>query len=210
MKNIIAHRGFWFDIAEQNTQVAFERALSNKFGIETDLRDHDGFVVISHDMPDSQSMSYNEFLTTCSRYDRQLVLALNIKSDGLQALLKQSEIRNSHFYFDMSVPDMLGFHKQQLPTYSRYSDIETVPSLYKESPGIWLDNFRDETLDLDALKRFLIDKKSVVLVSPELHNRDKTGYWESLKKFINRNQQWSELIGLCTDYPSKAREYFYD
>jgi glycerophosphoryl diester phosphodiesterase len=48
---IIAHRGMWFNKHEQNTLVAFERALENGFGIETDFRDFNGSLVISHDLP---------------------------------------------------------------------------------------------------------------------------------------------------------------
>ena len=35
--NIIAHRGYWKVSSEMNTRVAFERALINGFGIETDI-----------------------------------------------------------------------------------------------------------------------------------------------------------------------------
>ena len=210
MKNIIAHRGFWFDISEQNTEEAFQRALSNGFGIETDLRDRDKSLVISHDMPDSESMNFNRFLNICDQFDDQNVLALNIKADGLQALLKELDVNNVHFYFDMSVPDMLGYCSQSMPVYTRYSNIETVPSLYQESEGIWLDNFNNEKLNLEALETFLKDNKKVVLVSPELHKKDESSYWSDLRLFINLNPQWSDFIGLCTDYPSKARDYFND
>ncbi|MFS1977267.1 hypothetical protein [Vibrio splendidus] len=210
MKNIIAHRGFWFDISEQNTEEAFKRALSSGFGIETDLRDRNKSLVISHDMPDLESVTFDKFLNICDQHDSQNVLALNIKADGLQAPLKQSDIKNTHFFFDMSVPDMLGYCNQAMPVYTRYSDLETVPSLYQESEGIWLDNFSDEKLDLEALETFLKDNKKIVLVSPELHKKDESSYWSDLREFINSNPQWSDSIGLCTDYPSKARDYFND
>ncbi|MGF1839401.1 hypothetical protein [Vibrio atlanticus] len=208
MKNIIAHRGFWFDVSEQNTKKSFERALSNGFGIETDLRDQKQSLVISHDMSNSGAMDFSTFLEICSQFDNQMVLALNVKADGLQNLLKQSDIKNPHFYFDMSVPDMLSYCHSSMPVFCRYSNIETKPSLYSESIGVWLDNFLDAKLNLEALTQFLKDEKKVVLVSPELHKRDESGYWCELKQFINTNPQWSELIGLCTDYPLKARDYF--
>ncbi|WP_063660013.1 hypothetical protein [Aliivibrio fischeri] len=210
MKHIIAHRGYWNEEEEQNTLKSFERALSNGFGIETDVRDLNENLVISHNMANRCSINFQNFLELCNEYDHELVLALNIKSDGLQQPLKQSSIHHQHFYFDMSVPDMLGYYKEGMTIYSRYSDIEITPSLYKESSGIWLDNFRDEYLDVTALERFLLDKKKVVLVSPELHKREIAAYWLALKEFISSNPQWSDLIGLCTDYPSKARDYFND
>ena len=44
---IIAHRGFWIKDSEKNTVKAFERALENGFGIETDLRDYNQKIVAS-------------------------------------------------------------------------------------------------------------------------------------------------------------------
>lgn len=208
MINIIAHSGFWIEPSEKNTEIAFERALSEGFGIETDLRDHDGKLVVSHDMPNSESLSFEVFLDICNKYSFNLTLALNIKSDGLQDSLKNVKINNSHFYFDMSVPDMLGYISRNMMLYSRYSEIELSPPIYDKCDGIWLDNFADDKLDIEALERFLSDNKQVVLVSPELHKREHLHYWKNLKKFLNDNPNWSKDVGLCTDFPSKAREYF--
>lgn len=124
MKNIIAHRGLWLEHREQNTEEAFQRALKNGFGIETDIRDCCGEVVISHDLPVSNCMDLDYFLAMCS-LKPDLVLALNVKADGLQNKVLNSDIRNSHFFFDMSVPDMLGYKQHGLKFYTRYSDIES-------------------------------------------------------------------------------------
>ena len=43
---ILAHRGFWKREGEKNTKVAFERAFDNGFGIETDLRDVKGEIIV--------------------------------------------------------------------------------------------------------------------------------------------------------------------
>jgi len=208
MKNIIAHRGFWLEVSEQNHFSAFERALSNGFGIETDLRDRNATVVISHDMPNSKSMSFKDFLSLCREYSPELSLALNIKADGLQQSLIAQEVNNQHFYFDMSVPDMLGYTNNSMNVYTRYSDIEQYPALYNDCKGVWLDNFSDAHLDLCALKTFLKDGKEVILVSPELHKRDEKEYWCSLKEHLTSNPSHELLIGLCTDFPLKARDYF--
>ena len=58
----ISHRGFWLKPEEQNTGIAFTRALKAGFGIETDLRDHQGNIVISHDMPREGVMTFDYFL----------------------------------------------------------------------------------------------------------------------------------------------------
>lgn len=208
LENIIAHRGYWLNINEQNTELAFNRALSHGFGIETDLRDRNGQVVISHDMATSENMEFEDFISLCRGFPSYLKLALNIKADGLQNRLMETKIDNLHFYFDMSVPDMLGYKKNALNLYTRYSDIEEIPSLYNDSKGVWLDNFSTDILDNKALEKFLNDGKEVTLVSPELHKRNEINYWASLKRYMVTNPNHNSLISLCTDYPVKANEYF--
>ena len=74
---IIAHRGWWKVEDEKNTKIAFERAFDNGFGIETDLRDIKGEIVISHNMPKGNEMSFEDLLKLLD--SRDLTLALNIK-----------------------------------------------------------------------------------------------------------------------------------
>ena len=56
----MAHRGFWISEEEKNKTVAFERAFDNNFGVETDLRDICGKIVISHNMPNGDEISFEE------------------------------------------------------------------------------------------------------------------------------------------------------
>ena len=60
--NIIAHRGFWRKEKEMNTSIAFSRAISSNYGIETDVRDCCGELVISHDVPIGNNLSFDEFI----------------------------------------------------------------------------------------------------------------------------------------------------
>jgi len=208
MINIIAHRGLWIDPKNKNTADAFKLALDNGFGIETDLRDFKGDIVISHDIPTDENLSFKKFMSLVRSYPKQ-TLALNIKSDGLQQLSKQAlEHYSRYFFFDMSVPDTLGYSKNDLIFYTRYSDIELLPSLLAESAGVWLDNFSSNALDLAALNRFLNLNKKVVLVSPELHGYKYQQYWEQLLQFLKLNIDKVALIGLCTDKPIEAKEFF--
>jgi glycerophosphoryl diester phosphodiesterase len=48
---ILAHRGYWLEPGEKNSLSAFRRAFEGGFGIETDIRDLDGELVVSHDPP---------------------------------------------------------------------------------------------------------------------------------------------------------------
>jgi glycerophosphoryl diester phosphodiesterase len=206
--DIIAHRGFWLESNQKNSIEAFKLALNNGFGIETDLRDFNGKIVISHDVPNKSCISFDEFMAIIQEYPPQ-TLSLNIKSDGLQKLAK--EVLGSYkeyFFFDMSVPDTLGYSRSQLIFYTRYSDIELHPALLSESSGVWLDNFSSNKLDIDSLERFLNLNKNVVLVSPELHGFDYESYWNQLLKHLKLNPDKIQYIGLCTDKPMDAKEFF--
>ena len=107
--SIIAHRGYWLDASEKNTELAFIRALENSFGIETDFRDFNGELVISHDVPTIGIMKASQFIDLYRTYPVSAPIALNIKSDGLQDLINEFIMRadfKSAFVFDMAVPDM--------------------------------------------------------------------------------------------------------
>ena len=73
---ILSHRGYWHDfLSESNKRIAFERSFDLGFGTETDLRDICGEIVISHDMPKGDEMTFEELLEIMGR--RNLPLALN-------------------------------------------------------------------------------------------------------------------------------------
>ncbi|HEF1316515.1 TPA: hypothetical protein R8R34_001765, partial [Campylobacter jejuni] len=47
---ILSHRGYWKNKQEKNSIAAFDRSFLNLYGLETDLRDVGGGIVVSHDM----------------------------------------------------------------------------------------------------------------------------------------------------------------
>src|SRR5258705_12506096 len=139
---ILSHRGFWNQPEEKNSKVAFARSFENEFGVETDIRDSAEKIFISHDMPKGNEMTIGDFLQLYYSYSSAFPLALNVKSDGLfkpmADLLQKNKIDN-YFFFDMSLPDALGYVKEGLKIFSRQSEYEKEPYLYKEANGIWLD-----------------------------------------------------------------------
>jgi hypothetical protein len=208
MLDIIAHRGYWIEQNEKNSVGAFKLALEHGFGIETDLRDFNGNVVISHDIPTEHCITFKQFMAIVQEYPSQ-TLSLNIKSDGLQELSKKDlGSYPDYFFFDMSVPDTLGYSRSQLIFFTRFSDIELHPTLLNESAGVWLDNFSSNVLDVNSLDGFLDLNKKVVLVSPELHGFKYGEYWNQLQKYLKLNPEKSLSIGLCTDKPLDAKEFF--
>ena len=211
---IIAHRGYWIVENEKNTELAFARALNANFGIETDLRDYCGSIVVSHDIPDQSSMKFEYFLKLYLRNTNHQslkpMLALNIKSDGLSSLvleiLERYEVTN-YFVFDMSVPDSLSYINAGLKSFTRQSEFEELPSLYEDTAGVWLDCFVSTWFSEELLTSHLEAGKNVCIVSPELHRRKNyiNEQWVFLREYFRCN----DLI-LCTDFPNKAQEYFND
>jgi hypothetical protein len=209
---IIAHRGFWKNSSEQNTIFAFERALKGGYGIETDVRDFNEELVISHDIPISVCYSFEEFLLLYVELSHNVeyppCLAINIKSDGLQnkvkSLLEKYQIKN-YFLFDMSVPDTFGYIAKNLTTFSRVSELEGNDTLNEISDGIWLDQFYDSWYDGDFIIRLVEKYNKVCVVSPELHKREHIKCWKMISKLpVNIKQN----LMLCTDFPEEAKGYF--
>lgn len=209
---ILSHRGLWLNPEERNTRLAFERSFENGFGVETDIRDYQGKLVISHDMANQDSMLFEEFCSIYSHYRLDLPLALNIKSDGLQkplqSLLDKYAITN-YFVFDMSIPDMLLYCQEGLEVFSRQSEYESLPALYGECAGVWLDEFRGHWINKQTIWQHLENSKKVCIVSPELHKRDFMEEWQEYRE-IQFCLKKSKEIMLCTDYPQKAKEFFND
>ena len=203
---ILSHRGYWKHKAEKNSEHAFRRSFSLGFGTETDIRDCGGQLMISHDPPNGGEMHFSRFLEIYSEYLGDLPLALNIKSDGLPSMLVKclEPYSADCFFFDMSVPDALGYLKAGLPVLTRVSEYETVPSYYEDAFGVWVDSFYGDWYDEDVLEGFLSDGKSVCIVSPELHGRDDLGLW---KRLLTMDCCRESAVLLCTDFPEVAADF---
>jgi len=208
---IISHRGYWKVPEEKNTMLAFERSFSFGFGIETDIRDLDGELVISHDPPRRPATSARELFELYRRAGLpELPLALNMKSDGLHAmlddLLAAYKITN-YFVFDMSVPDTLAYIRRRMRVYTRQSDYETLPACYEDAAGVWLDEFTRHWISEPAIRGHVSRGKPVCVVSPELHGRPHLPVWEEYRSF--GEIAGSPRMSLCTDFPEQAREFFH-
>ena len=197
---ILAHRGFWTDqpgskVLEQNSKDAISRAFELGFGVEIDVRDFDGELVLSHDPATKQSQHLNEIeLTSCLS-----TIALNVKSDGLIPLIKSFELgqiqKINHFYFDMSYPEQRKYFEADLSVAIRTSEFEKAEI---EDPNyIWLDSFISEWYleDFRFLAKF--QNSIICIVSPELHNRPLGLSWERLIPYFIE----SPNILICTDFP---------
>ncbi len=207
---VISHRGYWGDGIEKNSEAAFKRSFELGYGTETDIRDCAGVLVISHDMPTGGELMVKEFFHIYKSSGCQEVLALNIKSDGLQEpllkLIEEYQITN-YFLFDMSVPDTVSSLKKGLCFYTRQSEYEQTCSLYHEADGVWLDEFYSNWISEGVIVNHVKNHKKVCIVSPELHGRDPLKRWGVYRDIESITS--SENVVLCTDNPEQAGEYFY-
>ncbi len=196
--------------AENNTREAFERSFKLGFGTETDFRDYCGELFIAHDPPAAQpSVSAAQFFAMIAASDPALPVAINIKADGLQRMLKEALDTHGisdYFLFDMSIPDALQSVKAGLRIFARQSDIEPEPQLYAQAQGVWMDAFYDDAwITAESVRRHLDAGKAVCLVSPELHGRDHGAFWE---RFLHDSLTDNPKLMICSDLPEKAQEFF--
>jgi hypothetical protein len=206
---LLSHRGYWKKPEEKNTKSANDLSFKHAWGIETDIRDFDKELVISHDVAKDNNYSAAYLLEQYNHYPEKCTLALNVKADGLSVilldLLKQYKIDN-YFVFDMSIPETLRYLQLEMNVYIRYSEYE-VPNaaLYAKAKGIWLDIFKEIWFDKSFVDLQLNNGKKIAFVSPELHGRDEMELWALIKE---NNWHLSSQVLLCTDVPDKAKIYF--
>ena len=205
-RHLLAHRGLWGDSAPANSPTALARALQGGFGIETDLRDRDGRVVVSHDPPGEEAEGFLESLSHWKELSvlNGAALALNIKSDGLLPLLSTELacLTNTHyFFFDMSFPQMREFSRAGQPIATRVSEYEPLDlssSLHIGSPSrYWLDGFESDWWLEDSGINSICQTVPVAVVSPEIHGRDPRPVWTW---FIEQIESGCDVV-MCTDLP---------
>ncbi len=205
---VIAHRGIWKKASEKNSLEALLSAISSGFGIETDIRDLGGKLVISHDPPKKGCLELEKLLSEAEKDAnfRKVIFALNIKADGLDSELERAlgeyGLGGNSFFFDMSVPTLYNFSKKfpKENLCTRISDVEPTPLLVEKCGWIWVDCFSRDWSDWKALNRM---KKKLAFVSPELHGRDGGKFWGELKKFEKNRECY-----ICTDFPGEAERWF--
>lgn len=205
---LLAHRGLWQHASEKNTLAALGAALARGHGLETDIRDLDGELVISHDPPTRERhLKLDALLDLCARTPQAGLLALNIKADGLQNALKAKLAEfgvDNCFVFDMSLPDTLGWRRHGMPWALRLSEYEDGGPLLEEARFVWLDAFeRDDWYAPDFVSQLLARGKTVAIVSPELHQRPHAAAWARLKSLAGEPN-----LHLCTDLIDLAQETF--
>ncbi len=205
----VSHRGYWWTPQEKNSPDAFRRALDLGYGIELDVRDACGRLVVSHDPPTGQEMTVDDFLALAHDFRCDVPIALNLKADGLcgrlNAALSGSLLQDA-FVFDMSIPDTLAYLDNGPNVFVRQSEVEPDPCLLDRAAGVWLDAFYDDTwFDEAVITAHLDAGRRVCLVSPELHGREHAPAWD---RWADWSAMGDERVLLCTDHPEEAERRF--
>lgn len=203
---ILAHRGYWLYKEEENTLDAFQRAYENGFGIETDVRDYNEQLVISHNIPAAGCTAFSDFADQYAKEGKSLPLALNVKADGMQKILKnilQLYEIDHYFMFDMSIPEQVVYIHDGFHTFSRQSEYEREIIMYGQTEGVWMDEFKTAWITEEIIANHLANGKRIGIISSEIHNQDSDRLWNIIAPFQN-----SEKLLLCTDEPMKARNFF--
>lgn len=208
--SIIAHRGLWTRPAERNSPAALDAALASGFGIETDVRDHAGCLVVSHDMPSGHEQPFADLLARYVHRGQPGPLALNIKADGLaDAVHDACATRNvtAYFCFDMSVPDGRSYLARAMPLYGRRSELEPASPFLDRCDGIWLDAFMNDWFTVDDILAWTTAGKQVCIVSPELHGRPHQDVWSLLQTLSRAHApDVCGRLAVCTDYPLQLQD----
>ena len=207
---ILAHRGWWYQPEEKNSRTALARAFAAGYGVETDLRDCAGEIVVSHDMPQPGAMTFDALLDLYLSYPTRPTLALNVKADGMAATIAErltSRGITQYFVFDMSVPDTLGYLAEGMTVFTRHSEYEAESLLDERAAGIWLNAFERPFVAPDDIDRVLGRGQIAALVSPELHRKPHEDAWRVWRDTLATRSDDAGVM-LCTDLPDRAETYF--
>ncbi len=214
MVDVIAYRGIWRSSHEQNEFLAFLQAFDRGVGVEIDVRDLAGEIVVSSDPPAAGALALQKVFALYKGCNSSVTLVLNVHSCGLQRhvahMIQEFDIRN-YFIIDVGVPDALGYLSHGLIVYTRHSDCETAPSLYEESQGVWLDELRGPWITSQTIASHIVAGKPVYITSPELRGRPHLPVWEHIKAALSSTSGESKRngnIGLRTEFPDEAKGYF--
>ena len=202
LNRVLAHRGLWTTPHDQNSENSLSTALGRGYGIEFDIRDHEGEIVVSHHSPAASSLRFTALINDYLNRSGGAFAAINVKSDGLPGLMSESltkALKNNglrHFFFDMSFPDSRLYLQRGLPVALRISEFES-PKDFSGYHYVWVDVFvSDWWSDIYEDLGFPIGI-TPVFVSSELHGRDPNAMWKKLREFHKKGR----LFLVCTDYP---------
>ena len=161
-------------IAHRINTIRELEAVPREYGVELDLRDYAGRLILSHD-PFRDGEDFQTFLASYSHG----TLIVNVKSERIEQsalpLLEARGIRD-FFFLDSSFP-MLHLLAETGETrtairFSEYEGLDTVLAMHGRAQWVWADCFSKLPLDAETHRRIKQAGYRVCLVSPELQAQE--------------------------------------
>lgn len=141
-------------------------------GVEIDVRDHGGTLVLEHD-----PFKSGEPLTQYLESYRQSCLVVNIKSSGIEenvvAELRKFGITD-YFFLDSALSIAVRMRDQKLNFAGRISEYESIESLRLSSDlfsWIWVDCFTKFSLTAEQFEELKTSNKKICITGPDLLGR---------------------------------------
>jgi len=167
--------------------------IDNRYGLEIDVRDSIGELVISHDPALENEVALNNYL---KHIDNKKLIAINIKSSEIENKLKQILQTNNitnYFTFDWPVPSLIKALQAQLVCAFRLSEYEK--EMIPNCSWAWIDAFHKIWYDETFLDSIHSKEIKIALVSPEIHGRKHE--LKKIKDIVNTGV----IDAICTDLP---------
>lgn len=179
-----------------NTLEALRR-VPPQHGIEIDIRDYDGHLVLTHD-PFESGEKLEDLLAAV---DHALVV-FNVKCDGLEEPIRELADRfgiNDYFFLDLAPPTLvrlaLAGERRLAVRYSEHEPIEGALAFAGRAEWVWIDCFTHLPLDPSSYRR-LAEHFKICLVSPELQGHARSRIGE-----LRRDLEHLQVDAVCTDFP---------
>jgi hypothetical protein len=160
-------------IAHRINTISALKKLPENFGLELDLRDHEGRLILQHD-PFENGEDFEEFL----KFYKHGLLILNIKSERIEwkvlELLNRYSVSN-YFFLDSSFPMIFQMSEKgennTALRFSEYEGMDTLVAMENRAKWVWVDCFSKLPLSQLIYKRLKALGYKICLVSPELQGR---------------------------------------
>jgi len=191
------------------------------YGIEFDVRDSNGRIIVEHDPYHTTDVLYFEDFI---QYIKHAFMIINVKSEQIEykilELLKDTTI--DYFLLDCNFPMIykLPLYSKLSIRFSEYESIETIrnvmkdPNLSTKIKWVWFDCFNSipehlNKKNCDVLKSLGL---KICLVSPELHDRDiDIEYFKNIifKENLDIDAICTKEYNICRYYPKikKIQEF---
>ena len=160
---VIAHRVNTIEQLEQ-TPIGY--------GVEVDLRDYDGQIVVQHD-PWKNGEAFQRYM----EHFRHRFIVLNVKCEGIEEevlrIVKTRKVED-FFFLDLSFPALVKLvrrgERRIAVRFSEHEPIEGCLAVAGKVDWIWVDCFTDFPPVLSQRERVLSEFRTC-LVAPELQGR---------------------------------------